>query len=260
MTSTSKVALITGAGSGIGKATAHLLAKQGIRIVALSRTATEVEKTATEIQHEGGEAMALVADVANEAQIIQAMQTIIDTWGRLDIVFANAGINGVWTSIENLSLDDWNRTITINLTGTFLTIKYAVPHLKKQGGNILINSSINGTRIFSNTGATAYSTTKAGQVAMAKMLAVELARHHIRVNVICPGETRTEIQHNTELKNMHEIQFPVHYPVGNIPFGEGKPAESNDVAELAAFLMSDSARHITGSEIYIDGASSLVKG
>ena len=257
---TGKVALVTGAGSGIGKAAAILLAQQGARVVALSRTAHEVEQTAAEIERDGKEAMAAVADIAQEEQVQRAVQQTLDHWGRIDIVFANAGINGMWAPIEELSLAEWLQTITINLTRTFLTIKYTVPHLKKQGGSIIITSSVNGTRVFSNTGATAYSATKAGQVAMAKMLAVELGPHNIRVNVVCPGSTKTELRANTQWKNLDRIRFPVQYPKGTIPLDGGKPATAEQIAELVLFLVSDAASHITGTEVWIDGGSSLITG
>jgi len=257
---TGKVALVTGAGSGIGKAAAVLLARQGARVAALSRTAHEVERTAVEIERDGKEAIALVADIAQEDQMQRAVQQMLDRWGRIDIVFANAGINGMWAPIEELSLAEWSQTITINLTGTFLTIKYTVPHLKKQGGSLIITSSVNGTRVFSNTGATAYSATKAGQVAMAKMLAVELGPHNIRVNVVCPGSTQTELRENTQRKHLERIKFPVQYPKGPIPLDGGKPATAEQVAQLVLFLASDAASHITGTEVWIDGASSLVTG
>ncbi|HCI80222.1 MAG TPA: 3-oxoacyl-[acyl-carrier-protein] reductase [Ktedonobacter sp.] len=260
MALTGKVALITGAGSGIGKATAVLLGQQGVRVVALSNTLEEVQATADEIKHNGQDAIAVAADVGNEQQMQNAVQQALDTWGRLDIVFANAGINGVWAPIEELSLADWTKTITTNLTGTFLTIKTAAPALKKQGGAIVVTASVNGTRIFSNTGATAYSTTKAGQVAMTKMLAVELAPHNIRVNVVCPGQTETEISDNTQQKNLDKIKFPVQYPKGKIPLGENKPATSQDLAQTVLFLVSDAASQITGTEIWVDGGSSLIQG
>jgi NAD(P)-dependent dehydrogenase (short-subunit alcohol dehydrogenase family) len=255
-----KVALVTGAGSGIGKATAVLLAQQGARVVALSRTAHEVEQTAEEINRDGKEAIAVLADTSREDQIQRAVQQTLDRWGRIDIVFANAGINGTWAPIEELSLAEWSQTIDINLTGTFLTIKHTVPHLKKQGGSIIITSSVNGTRIFSSAGVTAYSATKAAQVAMAKVLAVELGPHNIRVNVICPGLTRTQISENTQRRDLERIKFPVHYPKGSIPLGEGKPASAEQVAQLVLFLVSDAASHITGTEVWIDGGSSLIIG
>jgi NAD(P)-dependent dehydrogenase (short-subunit alcohol dehydrogenase family) len=260
MSLTGKVALVTGAGSGIGKATAVLLAKQGARVAALSHTSGEIEQTANEIKSNGSEGMAIVADVAQEDQMQRAVQQVVDRWGRLDIVFANAGINGVWAPVEELSLADWTHTLTNNLTGTFLTIKCAVPYLKKQGGSVVVTSSVNGTRVFSNTGATAYSVTKAGQVALTKMLAVELAPQNVRVNVICPGRTETEISENTQKRDVDRIKFPVQYPKGQIPLDRGEPATSQQVAELVLFLVSDAASHITGTEVWIDGASSLVTG
>jgi NAD(P)-dependent dehydrogenase (short-subunit alcohol dehydrogenase family) len=257
---TGKVALVTGAGSGIGKATAILLAQQGARVAALSHTADEVEQTVAEIERGGKEAIATVADTTQEDQMQKAVQQVLDRWGRIDIVFANAGINGVWAPIEELSLADWTRTITTNLTGTFLTIKHTVPHLKKQGGSIVVTASVNGSRVFSNTGATAYSATKAGQVAMTKMLAVELGPHNIRVNVVCPGLTETEISENTQQKDLERIKFPVQYPKGKIPLDDGNPATSEQVAQLVLFLVSDAASHITGTEVWIDGGSSLITG
>jgi NAD(P)-dependent dehydrogenase (short-subunit alcohol dehydrogenase family) len=258
---TGKVALVTGAGSGIGKATAMLLAKQGVRVAALSRTVEEIEQTVAEIQRNGDEAIATHADISQDDQMKRAMEQVVEQWGRLDLVFANAGINGVWAPIDELDINDWAQTININLTGTFLTIKYAVPHIKRQGGSIVITASVNGTRIFSNTGAIAYSATKAGQVAMAKMLAVELGPHNIRVNVVCPGKTETSIGDNTQHRNLARVKFPVQYPKGTaIPLGEGKAATSEQVSELVAFLLSDAANQITGTEVWIDGGSSLIQG
>ncbi|KOP22570.1 3-ketoacyl-ACP reductase [Hapalosiphon sp. MRB220] len=256
---TNKVALITGAGSGIAKATAKLFAKEGAKVAALGHTKDELEATVAEINNNAGETIPLVADISEPEQMQQATQAIIDKWGRLDIVFANAGINGVWTSIEELTPEDWNKTINVNLTGTFLTVKYAVPYLKKQGGSVIITSSVNGTRTFSNTGATAYSSTKAAQVAFAKMVALELAKHRIRVNVICPGAIATSIDENTDRQDLEEIQEPVEFPEGKIPLTDGKPGTSEQVAQLVFFLASDASSHITGTEVWIDGGESLLK-
>jgi NAD(P)-dependent dehydrogenase (short-subunit alcohol dehydrogenase family) len=114
--------------------------------------------------------------------------------------------------------------------------------------------------MFSNTGATAYACSKAAQVAFAKMTALELAQHRIRVNVICPGAIDTDIDDNTERKNLEELQEPVNFPEGEIPLTDGKPGTSHQVAQLALFLVSDQASHITGTEVWIDGAQSLLQG
>lgn len=255
-----RVALVTGAGSGIAKAAAKLLAKEGAKVAALGRTKEELEKTIAEIQDDGGEAIPLVADISQPEQMQQATQQIVDQWGRLDIVFANAGINGVWAPLEELEPEEWDRTLNINLKGTFLTVKYAVPYLKKQGGSVIITSSVNGTRIFSNTGATAYSCSKAAQVAFTKMVALELAKNRVRVNVICPGAIETNIEENTERRDLEHVKEPVEFPEGKIPLTDGEPGTSEQVAQLVLFLASDASSHITGTEIWIDGAESLLKG
>ena len=256
-----KVALITGAGSGIGKATAVRLAQEGARVGVLTHTADEAEKTAEEIKSAGGEALHLVADVADSGQMEQAVRQLVERFGRLDIVLANAGINGIWAPIDELQPEEWDRTINTNLRGTYLTMHHAVPHLKKAGaGAIVITASVNGTRIFSNAGATAYSCTKAAQVAMAQMLALELAKHRIRVNVVCPGKIDTEIPDNTSHRNTAEAGEPVEFPEGKIPLTDNEPGTSHDLAELVLFLVSDRARHITGTPVWIDGAESLLVG
>lgn len=256
---TNKVALVTGAGSGIAKAAAKLLAKEGAKVAALGRTKEELEETVAEIKSDNGEAIPLIADISQPEEMQQAIQQIADKWGRLDIVFANAGINGVWAPIDELTPEEWDKTININLKGTFLTVKYAVPYLKKQGGSIIITSSVNGTRIFSNSGATAYACSKAAQVAFTKMIALELAKHRIRVNVICPGAIETNIDENTQRRDLEHIQEPVEFPEGKIPLTDGKPGTSEQVAQVVLFLASDASSHITGTPIWIDGAESLIK-
>ncbi|WP_460636746.1 SDR family oxidoreductase [Larkinella harenae] len=257
---TGKVALITGAGSGIGKAAALLLAKRGARVVAMGRTESELEETVQQIEKAGGEAVALLADISKPEEMEKAYAEIQQQFGGLHIVFANAGVNGVWAPIEELEPDEWDKTMNINLRGTFLTVKYAIPMLKENGGAIIITASVNGTRIFSNAGATAYSTTKAGQVAFTKMAALELAKHRIRVNVVCPGAISTEIDDSTEKRSIEAAQEPVEFPEGVIPLTDGEPGTSEQVAELVAFLASDRASHITGTPIWIDGAESLLMG
>jgi NAD(P)-dependent dehydrogenase (short-subunit alcohol dehydrogenase family) len=252
-----RVALITGAGSGIGKAAALLLAKEGARIGALGRTAEELEETAAQIRETGGEAIPLVADISKPKQIERAVERLVEEWGRLDIVFANAGVNGVWASLEELEPEEWSRTIEINLTGTFLTVKYAVPHLKKRGGSIIVNSSINGTRVFSNTGATAYASSKAGQVAFTKMIALELAEHRVRANVICPGAIATAIGENTQHRDVEEIGVPAEFPEGWHPL-RGEPGTADQVAQLVLFLASEASSQMTGTEMWIDGGESLI--
>jgi NAD(P)-dependent dehydrogenase (short-subunit alcohol dehydrogenase family) len=159
-----------------------------------------------------------------------------------------------------LKPEEWDKTLEVNLKGTFLTGKYAVPYLKQHGGSVIITSSVNGTRMFSNTGATAYACSKAAQVAFAKMVALELAKHRIRVNVICPGAIETSIDESTEQRNVEREKEPVEYPEGQIPLTDGQSGSSEQVAELVYFLASDASGHISGTEIWIDGAQSLLQG
>lgn len=255
-----KVALVTGAGSGIGEAAAMALGKAGAIVVAMSRTAEEVEETAQAIRDAGGRAKAMTADTSDDAAMKALVEALIEEFGRLDIVVANAGINGMWAPIDDLTPEEWDKTISVNLRGTYLTIHHAVPHLKMAGGgSIIIVSSINGTRTFTNPGATAYSVTKAGQVAMAQQLAVELGEHRIRVNAVCPGAIESNISDNTEMRNTEVAEVPVEFPEGDIPLTGGEPGKAEDVADLVLFLASDASRHITGSPIWIDGAQSLLR-
>jgi NAD(P)-dependent dehydrogenase (short-subunit alcohol dehydrogenase family) len=255
-----KVALVTGAGSGIGRASALALAREGATVGALGRTEDEVRDACGEIEAAGGRSIALVADIAEEEPMRRAVARLAEEAGRIDIVLANAGVNGVWAPVDTLKPEEFDRTVAINLRGTFLTVHLTVPHLKRAGGGvILVTSSINGTRTFTSPGALAYSATKAAQLAMVQMLAVELGRHKIRVNAICPGKIDTEIDQNTERRDSEEAGFPVEYPQGDIPLTGREGGKSEDVADLVAFLASDTARHITGTPVWIDGGQSLVR-
>jgi NAD(P)-dependent dehydrogenase (short-subunit alcohol dehydrogenase family) len=257
---TSQVALVTGAGSGIGRAAAIMLAGQGAKVGVLGHTRSEIEKTVEDIIKAGGEALVLEADVTSEADMHGAVKDLVKTYGRLDVVVANAGINGVWAPIDDLQPDEWDRTISVNLRGTYLTLHTTVPHLKAQsGGSLIVISSINGNRTFTTPGATAYAATKAGQVAMVQQLALELGKHHIRVNAICPGEIETSIEDNTRQRHTEETAIPVEWPAGQVPISDGRPGRSEDVAELVLFLASSRSRHVTGVPIYIDGGQGLLR-
>lgn len=256
-----RVALVTGAGSGIGKGAAIELGKHGSSLALLGRTLDELEEAKSEVESLGVACRIYRADVSHWGEMQSAIDKAAADFNRLDMVFANAGINGVWAPIEEIREDEYDQTMDINLKGTFATIRFAVPHLRKQGkGSIIVCSSVNGNRIFSNTGATVYSASKAGQVAMAKMLAIELGRHGIRVNAVCPGAISTNIGDNTEQRHKEGLGQPVEYPEGRIPLTDKKPGSVEQVGRLVAFLASDASDHINGEVIYIDGGESLVQG
>jgi len=255
-----KVALVTGGGEGIGRATCLRLYEEGYAVAVLGRTAENIERVAAKIREGGGDAIAIQADIASDADLCRAYNRIESHWGRLDVLFAHAGINGVWAPLRELKPEEWEKTIRINLTGTFFTVRRALPLLERQGGSIIITASVNGTRMFSNTGASAYATSKAGIVGFMKMISLELAKHRIRVNCVSPGAIDTNISENTTQRNLSREQEPVKYPDGRIPLTRGKPGKPEQVADLVAFLASDHASHITGTNIFIDGAQSLLMG
>ncbi|GIO36045.1 3-ketoacyl-ACP reductase [Paenibacillus antibioticophila] len=255
-----KTAIVTGAGSGIGKAAAIKLASEGAKVALFDLLNERTRTTEHQInQIYRGVSRAFDVDISDPQRVEKAVDEAVEAFGGIDIVFANAGINGTLAPVEEMSFEDWEQTMRINLNGTFLTVKHTVPHLKRQGGgSIIITSSINGNDRFSGFGMTAYSTTKAGQVAFSKMAALELAKFKIRVNSICPGAIATNIDSSTEVSDeLDGIVIPVEYPEGSQPLADG-PGQPENVADLVAFLASDESKHITGARIVIDGAESLL--
>jgi len=255
-----KTAVVTGGGSGIGRATALLMAKAGAKVALIGHTTDEILEALEEMGGEKAGHFAVQADVGNEIEMLAAYESIARHWKHLDIVVANAGINGVWAPLDQIEVDEWDLTLGTNLRGTFLTVKLALPLLRSRGGSVIVVSSINGTRVFSNSGATAYSCSKAAQVAFTKMTALELAKDHIRVNVVCPGAIRTKIDESTERREIDDLHLPVVFPEGDVPLTGGEPGSADQVAQLIAFLASDVAGHITGTEIFIEGGQSLLQG
>ncbi len=254
-----RVAFITGGSSGIGEGTARRFAQEGAAVAIADVQAEQGERVQRDIEAEGGKALYVECDVSSPEAVQRAIDTTVERFGKLDIVFANAGINGVWTPVEELQPEDWDRTIDINLKGTYLTVHFAVPHLKRNGsGSIMITSSVNGTRTFSNPGASAYSTSKAGQVAFMKMIALELGRHNIRCNAICPGAIKTNIDDRTDKRNIEQIGIEIELPQGSPAIDEGQ-GDIYEVADTCLFLASDLGRHVSGVEIFVDGGASLLR-
>jgi NAD(P)-dependent dehydrogenase (short-subunit alcohol dehydrogenase family) len=254
-----RVVAITGGSSGIGAGIAKTAAKCGAKVAVIARDDDEMQEVIAQVESLGGQAMAAKADVTSSEEVRAAFGKIANQYGGIDAVVANAGINGTWAPIDEMSPEQWRKTIDVNLTGTYLTIHHSLPHLRKQGkGSIVIMSSINGTRTFSNEGASAYASSKAGQFALAKMLALELAPSKIRVNVICPGAIESDIHDETKRNNLKKIETPIEFPEGNIPLTSGEFGKPEQVASMVAFLLSDLSDHITGTPVWIDGGQSLI--
>src|SRR5215211_8667128 len=254
-----RVALVTG-GSGIGEAACYALAEAGASVAVVDIRPEPARVVAARINGNGGRALALTADVADEEAVSATVTQAATELGGLHVVFANAGINGMQTPIDEMTLDEWNATIGPNLTGVFLTVKHSIPHLRAAGGgSIIVTASVNGNVLFSQPGYAAYSTSKAGAVAFTKMAALELARWEIRVNAILPGAIQTNIGERTYRRNLDRVSYGFTPPAKWPPL-RGESAQASEVADLVHFLASDASRYMTGAELLIDAAYSLYRG
>jgi NAD(P)-dependent dehydrogenase (short-subunit alcohol dehydrogenase family) len=239
-----RVAVITGAGRGLGKAMAVALAAEGVRVALVARNETELAQTAAEIAQAGGEAAVFPANVASEEAAHRTEKAVVSRFGTVNILINNAG-RALRKPITELAVDEWHSVMETNVTSVFLQCRVFVPHLKGQGyGRILNISSVMGS--ISLPGRTAYSASKSALLGFSRSLALELAHEGITVNTISPGLFATElarpITENPTLMN----EF-----IGKIPVGRaGKPEE---IGQLAVYLCSEAAGYITGSDIFIDG-------
>lgn len=238
-----KVVIITGASSGFGRESAKLFAENGAKIVAVSRGAAG-QKVAEDIVAAGGEALFVQADVSVEQDVVNVVNRTVEKFGRIDVLFNNAGIY-IPGKADELDAADWDKVIDINLKGVYLGSKYAVPHMKKNGSGVIINTA-SAAGIIGFPDAVAYAASKGGVVYLTKAMAVDYAKDNIRVNCICPGTGKTdmtkEIVENEELSKM----FLAPIPLGR--FGEPK-----DVANAALYLASDMSSYVTGVALPVDG-------
>jgi meso-butanediol dehydrogenase/(S,S)-butanediol dehydrogenase/diacetyl reductase len=240
-----RVAVVTGAGSGICRAIAVALASEGARIVALDVNAAGLEETVATIRAAGGEATAAVADVTN-AKHLEAGLGESSRYGGLDVVVAGAGV-GRFVRFEDLTEEEWNRTLAINLTGVFLTCKTAIPLLLERGKGSIItiaSQSALGGYAYSQ----AYGASKAGVAMFTRCLAVEYASRGIRANAICPGGVVTPLLRGFQTEGLDTTLIPRKGPIGRM-------SQPEEIAPLAVFLASDESGYITGQTIAIDGGA-----
>ncbi|MFL6202168.1 MAG: glucose 1-dehydrogenase [Thermoanaerobaculia bacterium] len=242
-----KVALITGAGSGIGRETALLFASEGARVVVADVNDAGGQAVVEELRAGGGEAVYVHADVSKAAEAEGMIRTAEESFGRLDVLFNNAGIShpkddDAVTTEEEV----WDLTMNINLKGVFLGCKYGIPALRRAGGGSIINTASFVAVLGAATPQLAYTASKGGVLAMTRELAVIHARENIRVNALCPGPLHTELLMkylDTEEKRQRRL---VHIPMGR--FGEAK-----EIARAVLFLASDESSFTTGATFLVDG-------
>ena len=199
-------------------------------------------------------------DVTDDLAVGAAAAEITDRWGRLDALVVCAGINGVWAPVDRIGAAEWRHTIDVNLTGTFLVLHHLVPLLRVARGAAVVVASIHGNRSHSFAGSTAYACSKIAQVELVRKLALELAPEGVRINAVCPGTTNTDIDASRTRRDLDGIDPGVRFDRGWIPLAPGTPAEPDQVATVISFLLSPAAGHVTGSELYVDGAQSLLVG
>ncbi len=244
-----KVAIVTGAGSGIGRATALLFAAEGANVLIADISEEGGKKTEKMISQKFGTERSSFTktDVSREDEVKNLIDSAAERFGKLDVLFSNAGIYE-WTAVEDTPTEIWDRIIAVNLRGAFLGTKYAVPHLKKTRGVIVNTSSSLG--VAGALESAAYSASKHGVIGLTKASALDLAPYHIRVNCICPGSIDTSMQARefgrTKDPEKTRKAYDKIYPMGRI----GKPEE---VAELVLFLATDRSSFITGTPFLIDG-------
>jgi NAD(P)-dependent dehydrogenase (short-subunit alcohol dehydrogenase family) len=239
-----RVALVTGAASGIGRATALRLAREGARVACADVAVEGVAETAKAIEAEGGTALALRCDVADETSAADGVSQAVERFGALHVLCNVAGIL-LFEHTHATSLEAWNRILAVNLTGTFLVTRAALPHLVSGGGAIVNTSST--AALQAHPWTAAYSASKGGVLALTKALALEYGKQGVRVNAVCPGGIETAIQQAFHVPEGADPKLVRRI----LPFRRMEAPDT--VADAIAFLASDEARHIHGTALVVDG-------
>ncbi|MCL4104513.1 UNVERIFIED_CONTAM: hypothetical protein GTU68_047475 [Idotea baltica] len=242
-----KVALVTGAGSGIGKATALAFAKVGACVAACDVDIDSSKVTAKEIESEGGRAIFIQADVSKSSEVEAMIETTMQAYGQLDYAFNNAGIEGaVGVPIAEAEEEVWDRVVDINLKGVWLCMKYELAQMVKQGGGVIVNTaSIAG--LIGGTFGAAYHASKHGVMGLSKAAAIEYGKSGIRVNAVCPGVIRTSMAERL-LNDDQDVETAVTalHPLGRL-------GTADEVAETVIWLCSDASSFVTGHGLAVDG-------
>jgi NAD(P)-dependent dehydrogenase (short-subunit alcohol dehydrogenase family) len=242
-----KVALITGAGSGIGRATALLFAKEGSRVAVADYVPAGGEETVSMIKETGGEAIFIEVDVSKASDVERMVKAAVDKYGRIDILHNNAGITPPTAPTADTTEENWDSVINANLKGVFLGSKYVIPVMIKQGGGVIINTA-SGGGLVGTPGLSAYGASKGGVIQLTKAMALEYAKQNIRVNSICPGAVRTPMSkaHQADIARRQAFTRPFRVPLGRM----GQPEE---IAKAALYLACDDSSYVTGAVLVVDG-------
>jgi NAD(P)-dependent dehydrogenase (short-subunit alcohol dehydrogenase family) len=241
-----KVAIVTGGTSGIGRDTAVLFAKAGVKVVVAGRRDVEGKETLDLVRAAGGDGLFVKTDVSQTGQVQALVQKTVEKFGRLDIAFNNAGIEGSIIPIAEQSEDDWDRTIAINLKGVWLCLKYEIQQMLKQGGGGAIVNMASVAGLIGSAGFATYCASKHGVMGLTKSAALETAQHGIRINVVCPAVIETPM--GERIFGAPELRK---YMIGLHPIGRfGTPVE---VAEAVVWMCSDRASFMTGQSLVLDG-------
>ena len=237
--------LVTGAGSGIGRAAAQLFADEGGRVVVVDQDENEAQATVTSIRQAGGEALAIGADVSREADCRGMVERALAAYGRLHVAFNNAGIGASGFAVADEEEVTWSRLIDVNLKGIFLAMKYEIPAMVGAGGGAIVNTaSVAG--LVGERGIGAYSASKHGVVGLTRTAALDYIGQGVRINAVCPGATRTRILANWFQDPKVESFILSRHPIGRI-------AEPEEIARAVLFLASDDASFIVGQALAVDG-------
>ena len=241
-----KVAIVTGAGTGIGRAAALAFAREGARVLVAGLEPERLAETVELVRAAGGEALASHTDVADPAQAAAMVEAALAAWGRLDCAFNNAGIEGDTAPLADCTLENWQRVIAVNLTGTFLCLRAEIPAMLRGGSGAIVNcASVAGLVGFG--GIPAYTASKHGVVGLTKAAALDYATSGVRVNAVCPGVIQTAMVDRFTGGSPEAVAaMTAMQPVGRL----GRPEE---VAALAVWLCSDAASFVTGEAIAVDG-------
>ncbi len=240
-----KVALVTGGASGIGRASAQAFARAGASVVIADISVDGGEETAALIKAAGGDAIFMPADVSQAPAVAALIQRIIERYGRLDFAHNNAAVEGAIAPTADYPEEDWDRTINVNLKGTWLCMKYEIQHMVRQGGGCIVNTaSVVG--LVGTPGIPAYCAAKGGVVQLTRAAALEYARAGIRINAVCPGAIQTPMLNRLLAQPGAETGMMASIPLGRI----GQPEE---VASAVIWLCSDAASYVTGHLMIVDG-------